>query len=403
VLEFIAYWDTKRKTLDYDIDGVVIKVNRYDHQRALGYTAKTPRWAIAYKYAPERVVTTLLSIDYQVGRTGAVTPVANLEPVFLAGSTIKRATLHNADQMQLLDVRIGDKVYIEKGGDIIPKIVGISTSQHIARSAAIQYISHCPECGAALVHPEGEVKYYCPNEDHCKPQIIGKIVHFVSRKAMNIDSLGEETVETLYKAGLVKNVADLYDLTKKDILGLNRARTKTADNLLQNIEKSKQTPFARTLYALGIRYVGETVAKKVAGSFLSLSALQQATLEQLQNTNEIGDHIAGSIVNFLGDEKNQLLLQRLQAAGLQFEALPPQNSSSVLNGKTFVITGTLSYPREIFKAKIEQYGGVVSSVLSGNTDFLLVGEKAGSKLQKAAQLNVTVINEKEFETMLNQQ
>ncbi|MDR0414363.1 MAG: NAD-dependent DNA ligase LigA [Prevotellaceae bacterium] len=396
VLHFIRRWETARKQLPYDTDGVVVKVNSLAQQRALGFTAKTPRWAIAYKFKAEQAITTLLSVDYQVGRTGAITPVANLEPVKLAGTTVKRASLHNADQIALLDVRIGDMVYVEKGGEIIPKIVGVDPSKHSENLLPLQYITACPECGTPLVRPEGEAKHFCPNESGCPPQIVGRIIHFASRKAMNIEGLGDETVELLYKNGLVKNAADLYDLRKAQIARLERMGDKSAENILQGLENSKKAPFARVLFALGVRYVGETTAKKLADAFGSLDALQNATFEQLLEVDEIGEQIAKSALAFFGEEKNQLLLSKLKEVGLRFTSEKQQRFSSELEGLTFVITGTLSRPREELKQLIEQHGGKVTSAISGSTSYLLAGEKAGSKLQKAEKLLVKVIDETQF-------
>lgn len=396
VVDFIRRWETARKNLPYDTDGVVIKVNSLAQQRALGVTAKTPRWAIAYKFKAEQAITKFLSVDYQVGRTGAITPVANLEPVKLAGTVVKRASLHNADQIALLDVRIGDTVYVEKGGEIIPKIVGVDASKHSENLLPLQYITVCPECGTPLVRIDGEAKHFCPNESGCPPQIVGRIIHFASRKAMNIEGLGDETLELLYKNGLVKNVADLYDLRKAQIARLERMGDKSAENILQGLENSKKAPFARVLFALGIRYVGETTAKKLAEAFGSLDALQNATFEQLLEVDEIGEQIAKSALTFFGEEKNQLLLGKLREVGLCFTAEKQQRFSSELEGLTFVITGTLSRPRDEFKQIIEQHGGKATSTISGSTSYLLAGEKAGSKIQKAEKLLVKVIDENQF-------
>ena len=401
VLDYINYWDTHRHALPYDTDGVVIKVNSYAHQRALGSTSKTPRWAAAYKFAAQQAAARLLSISYQVGRTGAVTPVANLEAVELAGTIVKRASLHNAGQIEILDVRLGDTVWVEKGGEIIPKIVGVDHSRRPPDSKPLQYADHCPQCGAALVRPDGEARHYCPNEDACPPQIIGKIIHFIGRKAMNIEGLGEETIELFYQNGIIKDAADLYFIKKADILPLERIGGKSADNILQSIEKSKGTPFARVLFALGIRYVGESTAQKIVDHFPSLAALQAADTALLQTTDEVGEQVAGSICNFMHTPKNIALLDKLIRAGLQFESQPRQLASTALAGTTFVITGALSQPREAFKALIEQHGGRVSGSISGSVAFLLAGDKAGSKLQKARQLGVAVIDEEEFNRMLN--
>ncbi|MDR3189048.1 MAG: NAD-dependent DNA ligase LigA [Prevotellaceae bacterium] len=396
VISFIRRWDTERKNLPYDTDGVVIKINSFAQQRALGFTAKTPRWAIAYKFKAEQALTKLLSVDYQVGRTGAITPVANLEPVRLAGTVVKRASLHNADQIALLDVRVGDMVYVEKGGEIIPKIVGVDAAKRSESLPPLQYISVCPECATPLVRLEGEAKHFCPNESGCPPQIVGRIIHFASRKAMNLEGLGDETVEQLYKNGLATNVGDLYSLRKSQIARLERMGDKSAENILQGLENSKNVPFARVLFALGIRYVGETTAKKLADAFGSLDALQSATAEQLLEVDEVGEQIAKSVLAFLGEEKNQLLLSKLREVGLRFTTDAQERISNELEGLTFVITGTLSRPREDWKLLIEQHGGKVASTLSGSTSYLLAGEKAGSKLQKAEKLQVKAINEAQF-------
>ncbi|MDR0419391.1 MAG: NAD-dependent DNA ligase LigA [Prevotellaceae bacterium] len=396
VMNFIHHWDTARKDLPYDIDGVVVKVNSYTQQRTLGFTAKTPRWAISYKFKAEQSETRLLSVDYQVGRTGAITPVANLAPVKLAGTVVKRASLHNADQIELLDVRLKDMVYVEKGGEIIPKIVGVDISARGTTSKPIKYITHCPACGTLLVRPEGEAKHYCPNENGCSPQIVGRIMHFISRKAMNIEWLGEEKVEQFYKHGLLHDVADLYNLSKEQLVSLERMGEKSAGNILKSIEKSKEVPYSRVLYALGIRHVGETTARKVVDAYPSLDILKKINFEELQEIDEVGEQIAKSVLAFLDDEKNQLLLDKLKIAGLQFEAEQKPMISNSLEGSIFVITGTLSKPREDFKALIEQHGGKVSASLSGKTSYLLAGEKAGSKLQKAERLRVKVLDESSF-------
>ncbi|MDR3366597.1 MAG: NAD-dependent DNA ligase LigA, partial [Prevotellaceae bacterium] len=396
VISYIRHWDTARKNLPYDTDGVVVKVNSFAQQRALGFTAKTPRWAIAYKFKAEQALTKLLSVDYQVGRTGAITPVANLEPVKLAGTVVKRASLHNADQIALLDIRVGDMVYVEKGGEIIPKIVGVDASKRDANLQPLRYISVCPECGTPLVRLEGEAKHFCPNENGCPPQIVGRVIHFVSRKAMNIEGLGDETVELLYKNGLIANVGDLYSLRKSQMARLERMGDKSAENILQGLENSKKVPFARVLFALGIRYVGETTAKKLAEAFGSLDALQSATPEQLLEVDEVGEQIAKSALAFFGEEKNQLLLNKLREVGLRFTTDAQERISDELEGLTFVITGTLSRPREEWKQLIEQHGGKVASAISGSTSYLLAGEKVGSKLQKAEKLRVKAINEAQF-------
>jgi DNA ligase (NAD+) len=400
VLGYIRRWDVARKQLPYDTDGVVVKVNSLAQQRALGFTAKTPRWAIAYKFKAEQALTKLLSVSYQVGRTGAITPVANMEPVKLAGTVVKRASLHNADQIALLDLREGDMVYVEKGGEIIPKIVGVDSSQRSGDRPPLRYIAQCPECGATLVRVEGEAKHFCPNEGGCPPQIVGRIVHFVSRRAMNIEGLGDETVEQLYRKGQLNDVADLYALRRGQMVGLERLGSKSVDNILQAVKGSKEVPFARVLYALGIRYVGETTAKKLAEAFGSLDALQAATCEQLLDVDEVGEQIAKSLQAFFEEEKNKLLLGRLQAAGLSFVADRQQQHSSRLAGLSFVITGTLSRPRDDFKQMVELHGGRVTTAISSATSYLLAGEKAGSKLQKAEKLQVKVIDEEQFLTLI---
>jgi DNA ligase (NAD+) len=402
VLEYIEYWDKNRKKLPYDTDGIVIKVNSYAQQRALGYTSKTPRWAAAYKFAAERACTKLLSIDFQVGRTGAVTPVANLVPVPLAGTIVKRASLHNADIIEALDVRIGDDVLVEKGGEIIPKIVGVNMEHRAADSEPVRYATHCPQCKTPLQRMQGEAKHYCPNDDACPPQILGRIIHFIGRKAMNIDGLGEETIELFYKEGIIKDAGDIYSIKKSDIVNLDRMGGKSADNILAGIEESKQTPFQHVLFALGIRHVGESTAKKIAEHFGSLSALENADIQQIMEVDEVGVQIARSVYDFLRSSKNMEILRKLRAAGIRFEVQRHRLVSGALRGMVFVITGTLSQPRGHFKALIEQHGGKVSDAVSGGTAYLLVGDKAGSKLQKAQQHGVKVINEAEFMAMLAQ-
>ncbi|MDR3183968.1 MAG: NAD-dependent DNA ligase LigA [Prevotellaceae bacterium] len=400
-LAFIHHWDTARKALPYATDGVVIKVNEYAQQRRLGMTAKSPRWATSFKFKAEQAVTSLLSVDFQVGRTGAITPVANLEPVLLAGTTVKRASLHNADQIVLLDIRLGDTVIIEKGGEIIPKVVDVDRSQRTAGSQPFAYITQCPACNAALKRDDGEAKHYCPNDTGCPPQIIGRIEHFITRKAMNIEGLGSETVELLYHKGLIRHVADLYHLHKAQLLPLARMGEKSVDNLLKGIEQSKKTPFARVLFALGIRYVGETTAKKIADAAGSLDRLLQLSEDELLLIDEVGDRIAGSIRDYFAKPENMAIIEDLRASGLQFEAEAKVQLSNALAGKSFVITGTLSRPRDEFKALIEQHGGAVSSAVSANTNYLLAGDKGGSKLQKAEKLGVQIIDENHFNSLLN--
>jgi DNA ligase (NAD+) len=405
IMDFINYWDTERKNLPFDIDGVVIKVNSYKHQQELGFTAKSPRWAIAYKYKAEQVKTKILSIDYQVGRTGAITPVANLEPVLLAGTTVKRASLHNFDQIQLLDVRINDYVFVEKGGEIIPKIVGVDKDLRTSESKAVDFIRHCPECKTELVRVEGEAKHYCPNETGCPPQIKGRIEHFISRKAMNINA-AEATVEALVDNGLIHDYADLYSLSKEDILSLERFADKSATNLIQSIEDSKKIPFQRVLFALGIRYVGETVAKTLANKLKSIDVIQHAGFDRLTSINEIGERIAQSIQYFFSNAKNIEIVRKLKNAGIQLEIKEDNASESLttLNGKTFVISGTFeNHSRDELKELIEKYGGKNTGSISSKTDYLLAGENIGpSKLEKVKKLNIPIISEQEFIKMISE-
>ena len=405
VLEFIEYWDKERFNLPYDIDGIVIKVNDYKQQLQLGFTAKSPRWAIAYKFKAEQVSTELLDITYQVGRTGAITPVANLKPVALGGTTVKRASLHNADIIEKLDVRIGDFVFVEKGGEIIPKIIGVDLTKRHLHTHPTKYITHCPECGTLLKRDEGEANHFCPNEMECPPQVIGKMEHFASRKAMNIDSLGGETIDQLFKAGLVKNIADLFDLKKEQLLPLERMAEKSANNLIEGLEACKKVPFERVLYAIGIRHVGETTAKKIAKKVKSLDALIGLTKEQLLETDEVGGVIAESIADFFADEKNKNIIQRLKHAGLQFELSEEQQQagSDKLNGLTFVISGVFNkHSRDQLKELIEFNGGKNSGSISGKTSFLLAGDNMGpEKLKKAEKLGVKIISEDDFEKMLD--
>lgn len=405
VLEFIEYWDKERFNLLYDIDGIVIKVNDYKQQLQLGFTAKSPRWAIAYKFKAEQVSTELLDITYQVGRTGAITPVANLKPVALGGTTVKRASLHNADIIEKLDVRVGDFVFVEKGGEIIPKIIGVDLTKRKPHTHPTKYITHCPECGTLLKRDEGEANHFCPNEMECPPQVIGKMEHFASRKAMNIDSLGGETIDQLFKAGLVKNIADLFDLKKEQLLPLERMAEKSANNLIDGLEACKKVPFERVLYAIGIRHVGETTAKKIAKKVKSLDALIGLTKEQLLETDEVGGVIAESIADFFADEKNKNIIQRLKYAGLQFELSEEQQQagSDKLNGLTFVISGVFNkHSRDQLKELIEFNGGKNSGSISGKTSFLLAGDNMGpEKLKKAEKLGVKIISEDDFEKMLD--
>jgi DNA ligase (NAD+) len=405
VMDFVNHWDKSRFSLPFDTDGVVVKVNSYQQQNQLGYTAKTPRWAIAYKYKAEQVSTKLLSVDYQVGRTGAITPVANLEPVQLAGTVVKRASLHNADQIALLDLRIGDIVYVEKGGEIIPKIVGVDTSLRNEKSEHLEYISHCPECKTLLNRLDGEAKHYCPNQAGCPPQLKGRVIHFISRKAMNIDGLGEETVELLFNNGLIRDIADIYSLTYEQILGLGRFAEKSARNAISSIESSKQMPFHRVLFGLGIRYVGETTARKLVQHFGLLGKLKEATFDQLVDVDEVGERIAQSIVDFFADDKNLLLIERLERAGLKLESdTQNQNSSEgKLSGLSVVISGTFSrISRDELKELVLKHGGKVLSSVTANTSILVAGEKMGpAKLDKASKLGVKIISENEFFEMLD--
>lgn len=398
VLLYIEKWDTKRKTLAYDTDGVVIKVNQLSVQRGLGFTAKAPRWAVAYKFKAERVSTELLSVDYQVGRTGAITPVANLSPVKLAGTIVKRASLHNAEQISLLGLHLGDMVYVEKGGEIIPKIVGVDTSNRNIFSQPIDYITHCPVCNTPLVREEGEAKHFCPNRDHCPVQIIGRVIHFISRKAMNIDGLGDETVELLYNNSLVTNYADLYNLTREQLIPLERLGEKSADNIIKSLETSKSVPFARVLFSLGIRFVGETTAKKIAASLKNIDAIIGATKEELLAVEEVGDKIADSIISFFKEEEHLELIERLKNSGLQFTEVEKERLSERLSGMSVLISGTFSrYSRDELKTLIEQNGGKNVSSVSSKTDLFLTGDKIGpAKLVKAEKLGIKMISEDEF-------
>lgn len=404
IFDFINYWDKKRNELNFDIDGVVIKVNNYRQQEEMGFTAKTPKWAIAYKFKAEQVKTKLLEITYQVGRTGAITPVANLQPVLLAGTTVKRASLHNADQIEKLDIREGDWVFVEKGGEIIPKIIGVEATQRDIFSQPTQYITHCPECNTLLERTEGDAKHFCPNEWGCPPQIKGKMQHFISRRAMNIDGLGEETIEQLYNSGLVKNIVDLYRLTKEQLLPLERMAEKSVNNLLKGLEDSKKVPFERVLFAIGIRYVGETVAKKLARHFKNIDAIKTATFEELIAADEIGDKIAESIIHFFTVEQNQQLIENLKEIGLQFSLSEQQleNRSEKLAGLTFVVSGVFTlFSRDELKNLIEQNGGKVSGSISKKTSYIVAGENMGpSKLEKATELGVAIIDEQQFSAMI---
>ena len=399
VFQFISYWETERKKLPYDTDGVVIKVNSLNQQRDLGFTAKSPRWAIAYKYKAEQALTKLLSVAFQVGRTGAVTPVANLEPVLLSGSTVKRATLHNADQIALLDLHLNDMVYVEKGGEIIPKIVGVDHSYRNENSKKIVFITNCPECGTALIRNEGEANHFCPNYLHCPPQIKGRIEHFISRRAMDIDGLGEETIDLLFSKKLINNISDLYDLKLEQLVPLERMGEKSASNILKSIRKSIDVPYHRVLFALGIRHVGETVAKTISGKFSTIDDLINATVEQLTSVREIGPKIAASIVAYFADADNLEMIKRLKLTGMKFSNENKTiTKSNALEGKTIVISGVFSqHSRDEYKEIIEENGGKNSSSVSGNTSFILAGENMGqSKKEKADELGVPMISEAEF-------
>ena len=404
VLEYIKYWDKERSKLPVATDGIVIKVDSIAMQNDLGTTAKSPRWAVAYKFKAEQVETTLLSVSYQVGRTGAITPVANLVPVQLAGTTVKRASLHNADIIKSLDLHINDIVKVEKGGEIIPKIVGVNEAERHPLNQRVQYITACPECGTALVRDEGEAKHFCPNETGCPPQIKGKIIHFISRKAMNIDGMGEETVELFYKLGMITNVADLYRLKVEEIATLERLGEKSAQRIIDGLEASKNISFERVLFALGIRYVGETVAKILVKAFKSVDRLMEATLEQLLDVNEIGERIAESLMAYFADEKSKLLIADLREIGLQFELSEEEleGTSNKLEGLSIIISGTFEkHSREELKKMIEQHGGKNVGSISKKTNYLLAGENIGpSKMEKVQKLNIPIISEDEFLEMI---
>ncbi len=405
VKEYIHHWEKKRFDLDFETDGIVIKVNGYDQQNTLGSTAKSPRWAIAFKYPPESATTILQEITFQVGRTGSITPVANLKPVQLAGTTVKRASLHNADIIAELGLRIGDMVFVEKGGEIIPKITGIDLSKRDPHSKEFHYITHCPECNTELVRKEGEANHYCPNEDGCKPQILGKLVHFISRKAMNIDSLGEKTIELFVEKGLVKNVADFYILKYDDIIQLEGFKEKSTQNILEGIQKSKEIPFPRLLFGLGIRYVGETVAKKLASAFKNIDAIIQSTAEELSAVDEIGGKIAESVVAHFKKDSNVHLIDRLKSYGLQFEASVDSHitTSTKLAGLIFVYSGTFSkVSRDELEELIVNNGGKKSGSVSKKTSYLVAGDKMGpEKRKKAEELGVKIITEDEFLALIN--
>ncbi len=418
IFEFINDWDRGRNQLEYEIDGIVIKVNSIEQQKVLGYTAKSPRWVIAYKFKAEQAETILQSIDYQVGRTGAVTPVANLKPVLLAGTTVKRASLHNADIISNLDIRIGDSVFVEKGGEIIPKITGINFDKREADAQAVQFIKLCPECKTELIRKEGVVAHYCPNEDHCPPQIKGKLEHFISRKAMNIDSLGEGKIELLFDSGLLRNVADLYDLTFDQLFGLEKVipaeegkkgkkisfREKTVQKIIDGIGASKQVPFPKVLFALGIRYVGETVARKLAAHYKNIDLLQKAAIEELVEVDEIGDKIAESVVQYFEKPEHREIIQRLHQKGVQLSVTESELPvSNLLEGKAFVVSGVFEdFSRDQIKKLVEEHGGKNISAISSKTDFVLAGDKMGpSKKSKAEKLGVPIISEDDFQKMIS--
>ncbi len=400
---FINYWDTERKNLPYATDGIVIKVDSYANQRTLGSTAKAPRWAVAYKFQAEKALTELLSVDFQVGRTGAITPVANLAPVQLAGTTVKRASIHNAEQIAALDIRVGDMVYVEKGGEIIPKITGVELSQRPADSTPFEYITHCPECGAELVRYEGEAKHYCPNQSECPPQIIGRIVHFASRKAMGIEGLGGETIELLWQNGLLHNIADIYSLDPIKLAALPRLGEKSAANILEGVRLSKKVGFERVLFALGIRFVGETTAKYLASHFHTLDAIAAASVEELAEAEEVGTKIASAIVEYFTNDTNRDIITRLREAGLRFVMEEKRLDSNALVGKSVVISGKFEgRSRDDMKALVEAHGGKNLAAVSANVDFIVAGENMGpAKRQKAEKLGITILSEAEFMLMIS--
>lgn len=404
VYDFINYWEEHRHELPFEIDGIVIKVNDFHQQTLLGYTAKSPRWAMAYKYKAEKVETVLESVSYQVGRTGAITPVANLSPVLLAGTVVKRASLHNEDIIKKLDLHEGDSVFVEKGGEIIPKIVGVNKQKRTIFSTPIQYITHCPECGSQLEKIDDQAIHFCPNEWECPPQVMGKMIHFVSRKAMNIESIGQETIAQMYKVGLIKNIADIYDLSIEKLLPLDRMAMKSAQNIMQGIEKSKEIPFEKVLFGIGIKHVGETVAKKLVKNFETIEALASASVEELCAVEDIGVKIAESIRQFFQNSDHQILIYRLKDAGVQLEKKASDTSleSTILEGKTFLFTGKLTlFTREKAEQMVEKHGGKNISSVSKNLNYLVVGEKAGSKLKKAESIGtVMILDENQFLEMI---
>ncbi|HUW91902.1 MAG TPA: NAD-dependent DNA ligase LigA, partial [Bacteroidales bacterium] len=404
VIGFIHKWETERKKLPYDTDGVVVKVNSLEAQRELGYTAKSPRWAFAYKYAAEQALTTLLSVAFQVGRTGNITPVANLQPVLLAGTTVKRASLHNSDQIRMLGLHYGDRVIIEKGGEIIPKIVGVDIEKRGLKALSVNFPDKCPECGTLLIRSEGEANHYCPNYLHCPPQITGRIIHFVSRKALNIDGLGEETIELLYSESLIRTVADLYDLKQEQLSSLERMGDKSAANILSGLQKSLDAPYHKKLFALGIRHVGETVAKTLAAGFNEIDKLMSASEEELTALPEVGPKIALSVTEYFNDPENREIIRRLREAGMGFSGPAVSSVRGILTGKTIVISGTfMNHLREEIKALIEAHGGKAGTSVSGNTSFLLAGSDMGpAKRARAAKKGVPVITEEEFMKMIKE-
>jgi DNA ligase (NAD+) len=406
VLKYIAHWENRRDELPLETDGVVIKVNSIDQQQQLGFTAKSPRWAIAYKYKSESVSTKLNDITYQVGRTGAITPVAELEPVFLAGTTVKRASLHNANEIARLDLRLGDYVFVEKGGEIIPKVTSVDVAKRTDKTHPVNYITHCPECGTSLIRVEGEASHYCPNVNGCAPQIRGRVEHFIQRKAMDIDSLGEQTIKQLFELGLVKSPADLYDLSQEDLLRLDKVKDKSAQNMLAGIDASKQAPFESVLFGIGIRYVGKTVAEKLARYFKNIDALMSAPFDQLIEAPEVGDKIAQSIVHFFSIQENRREIERLKNAGLNFQVVEKEivKDSDSLNDKSFVISGVFELDRDDIKDIILKNGGRVLSSVSAKLDYLLAGDNMGpAKKEKAEKLGVKIISYQDFEKLLNGQ
>lgn len=402
IMDFIQYWEEHRDKLPFEIDGIVIKVNSYEHQRKLGFTAKSPRWATAFKFKTKQAETQLISVDYQVGRTGAITPVANLLPVQLGGTTVKRASLHNADQIQKLDLHFNDFVWVEKGGEIIPKIVGLDLSKRNPTSPEVGFITHCPECQTLLMRVDGEAQHFCPNTSTCPPQVMGKIQHFVSRKAMNIEGIGEETVAQLVQSGLISNIADLYDLNPESLLALDRMAEKSVENLMLGLEESKTVPFERVLFGLGIRFVGETVAKKLAFAFGSMDKLQIATFEELLEVDEIGERIANSLISYFNDPSYTELIERLKQKSLKMEVIQKKLNSTIFESKTLVVSGVFeTFSRDELKHLIEINGGKNTGSVSAKTDYLVAGEGMGpSKLKKATDLGVTILSEDEFKNLI---